>query len=101
VKVRPAALKNEEAQKACKQHAVNRAVTALAGYGVMLLHVFYYYAFTSALSTSRILVPRNARWNLGRASALNLADPGSAKRAVEPRRPSVHRSASMPSACAS
>ena len=51
MKVRPAALKNEEAQKAREQHAGNRAVTAPVGYGALLLHVFYYYAFTPPLST--------------------------------------------------
>jgi hypothetical protein len=38
VEVRPAALKNEEAQEARKQHADNGAGTALFRYGVTVLH---------------------------------------------------------------
>jgi hypothetical protein len=53
VEVRPAALKNEEAQKAREQHADNRAGVALAGYDVTVLHGHQYYAFDCALSTSR------------------------------------------------
>ena len=51
MKVRPAALKNEEAKKAREQHANEGALGAPAGYRVMLLHVFYYYAFAPWLST--------------------------------------------------
>jgi hypothetical protein len=51
VKVRPAALKNEEAQKARKQHT-NRAGVALVGYDITVLHGHQYYAFILALSTS-------------------------------------------------
>jgi hypothetical protein len=53
VKVRPAALKNEEAQKARKQHANDRAGVALVGYDVTVLHGHQYYAFIRALSTLR------------------------------------------------
>ena len=52
MEVRPAALKNEEAQKARKQHANNRAGVALVGYLVAVLHGHQYYAFVCALSTS-------------------------------------------------
>jgi hypothetical protein len=38
VRVRPAALKNEEAKKAREQHANNRAGVALVGYDVTVLH---------------------------------------------------------------
>lgn len=38
MKVRPAALKNEEAQEAREQHADDGAGAALSGYGVMMLH---------------------------------------------------------------
>jgi hypothetical protein len=54
VKVRPAALKNEEAQEARKQHADDGAGEALSGYGVTVLHAYYYYDVTSSLSTSWI-----------------------------------------------
>jgi hypothetical protein len=51
VKVRPAALKNEEAQQAREQHADNGAGEALSRYGVTVLHAYYYYDVTSSLST--------------------------------------------------
>ena len=51
VKVRPAALKNEEAQEARNQHADNGAGEALSRYGVTVLHAYYYYDVTSSLST--------------------------------------------------
>jgi hypothetical protein len=73
VKVRPAALKNEEAQEARKQHADNGAGEALSGYGVTVLHAYYYYDVTSSLSTSWILVPRNTRRSL-RLGRLVVAD---------------------------
>jgi hypothetical protein len=61
VEVRPAALKNEEAQKAREQHANNRAGEALVGYDVTVLHGHQYYAFIRALSTSWVPVPRNTQ----------------------------------------
>lgn len=38
MKIRPAALKNEEAQKARKQHTNNSAGVALVGYDITVLH---------------------------------------------------------------
>ena len=51
MKVRPAALKNEEAEKAREQHVSNYAIAALAGNDVMVLHGHYYYASEPSLST--------------------------------------------------
>ena len=100
MKVRPAALKNEEAQEARKQHADNGAGEALSRYGVTVLHAtttttsrrpcqlrgsWFHETRGGAHGPQTLIVSLRSTPNgPGSLRPHTLVDPGSTKHAAEP-----------------